>query len=101
VLLNLEGDGGSKNSRRNFGYEIMWERESSLTDDIHSEWNVGVQVQSLGDISDSLRRVGKALSRWSHEKFGSVTKELASLRAKIEELSSQNQDANQNELQRL
>jgi hypothetical protein len=57
-------------------YEIMWEREESLAGEIKKAWEEGAQVQNLGDVVTSLRRVMKSLRSWSFQKFGAVTKEL-------------------------
>jgi hypothetical protein len=51
LFLNLEGVSGQRSPQRIFMSEIMWEREPSLLDEIRLGWNVGVQVQDLGDIS--------------------------------------------------
>jgi hypothetical protein len=79
----------------------MWEREPSLSDEIQLLWNEGAQVHDLGDISASLKQLGTSLRRWSHDKFGAVTKEIATLRERIEELSSQNLGVDCNEVDRL
>jgi hypothetical protein len=101
VFLDLEGDSRQKSLQRIFRYEIMWEREPSLSDEIQLMWNEGAQVQDLGDISASLKQLGTSLRRWSHDKFGAVTKEIATLRERIEELSGQNLGTDCNELDQL
>jgi hypothetical protein len=67
-------------------YEIMWERKESLPDEIKHAWETGIQAQHLGDIAGKLKGVMLALKAWSQEKFGAVTRELETLRKKLEEL---------------
>jgi hypothetical protein len=81
--------------------EIMWEREELLAGEIKKVWEESTQVQNLGDVETSLRRVMKSLRSWSFQKFETVTKELESIKEQIESLSSQNHVANQGEIERL
>lgn len=67
-------------------YEAMWERESSIDQVVSEAWSREVK-QSLGDISLKLQEVMVSLKNWSHEKFGSVRKELEKLRCHLVELS--------------
>jgi hypothetical protein len=52
----------------------------------------------LGDVACKLKKVMSSLRKWSMEKFGAVTKEIAMLKAKIEDLSSQDHVANKEEV---
>jgi hypothetical protein len=61
-------------------YEIMWEREESLPQEIKVAWEEGEPVQNLGDVGGRFRGVMKALRKWSLDKFGAVTKELDMLK---------------------
>jgi hypothetical protein len=72
-----------------------------LAGEIKKVWEESTQVQNLGDVETSLRRVMKSLRSWSFQKFGTVTKELESIKEQIESLSSQNHVANQGEIERL
>jgi hypothetical protein len=42
-----------------------------------------------------------SLKRWSRDKFSAMTKELASIRKKMEELSGDNQASSSDELEKL
>jgi hypothetical protein len=64
----------------------MWEREPSLPEEITKAWQSGVWVQNLGDVANTLHTEMPSLKKWSHEKFGVVTKELKKIRTTIEEL---------------
>jgi hypothetical protein len=90
ILLDIEPDEGTRQSTRIAQYEIMWERENSLTGEIISAWNAGKQVFHLGDIAHNLKEVMKSLQRWSKEKFRAVTKELNQLKEKLESLYGRN-----------
>jgi hypothetical protein len=76
----------------------MWEREESLPDEIRKAWELGESLHNLGDVVSRLRKVMSSLKRWSHEQFGAVTKELTSIRKKMEELETQDPSANHIEL---
>jgi hypothetical protein len=72
-----------------FRYELMWEREVSLPEEIKGAWASVGRIHNLGDISVALTKVQASLRKWSFEKFGSINKELKQLRERIEEVSSQ------------
>jgi hypothetical protein len=91
ILLEFERETGPGQQGRIARYEIMWERESSLTDEIYSAWSSETTVQHLGDIAHNLRGVMKSLQSWSKEKFGAVTRELEQLRNKLEYLGTLSQ----------
>jgi hypothetical protein len=58
-------------------------------------WVHGDNVHGLRDVACRLKRVMGVLRTWSMEKFGAITKEIIVLKAKIEDLSSQDNIANQ------
>jgi hypothetical protein len=55
----------------------------------------------LGDVNKTLHSVMGSLKRWSFDKFGAVTKELETIKAKIEDLSRQGVIMYQEEIDRL
>jgi hypothetical protein len=61
IVLSVEPDGGTRKATRIAWYEIMWERESSLPDEIISAWSVGKQVHHLGDVAHNLKEVMSSL----------------------------------------
>jgi hypothetical protein len=101
IFLNLEHDQIGRPTRRTPRYEIKWEREDSLPGEIRASRDAAAPCQNLGDVAITLSKVMTALRRWSFDKFGAVTKELEILRAKIEELSTQDHIANQDEVDKL
>jgi hypothetical protein len=62
-------------------YEIMWERDQSLPEEICAAWHACEAVHDLCDIVGNLKKVMTSLSRWSCEKFGAVTLELEKWRS--------------------
>jgi hypothetical protein len=66
-----------RSTQRISRYEIMWEREESLPTEITKVWSSGDPICNLGDIANTLHGIMASLQRWSTEKFGAVTKELA------------------------
>jgi hypothetical protein len=65
----------------------MWERDETLPDEIKKAWQSGGEMHNLDDIRKTLAGVMKSLGRWSHDKFGVVTRELEKVRGRMEELS--------------
>jgi hypothetical protein len=54
----------------------MWEREPLLVEEIKNAWVAGDSVQTLRDVAGNLKTVMSSLTRWSKEKFGTVSAEL-------------------------
>jgi hypothetical protein len=98
IFLDVEQEEYLRSPNRNTRYEIMWEREASLPEEIRLAWTAGKPVHHLGDIAGNLKGVMLSLRKWSKVKFGAVTKELETLRKRLEELSTQSQDANCDEI---
>jgi hypothetical protein len=74
ILLELTSEENRK-AKCIFRYEIMWERENSLHEEIVNAWESVGQTYSLGDIGRALDMVRGSLKKWTMDKFGSVTKE--------------------------
>jgi hypothetical protein len=98
ILLHVESREEFCKPQHTFRYEVMWEREQTLTEEIKSAWELGNSVNNLKDIAVSLQGVGRRLISWSKEKFGAVTKELARLRKQLEQLEAQDGHANHPEV---
>jgi hypothetical protein len=96
VLMQLYNDDPIAANGRIRRYEIMWECEESLVPEITAAWEATGAKRNLGDISSALKEVMDSLYSWSKGRFGSIRKELESLRSKLENLQSRN-DANDGE----
>jgi hypothetical protein len=101
VFLNLEQEHEPRPVHRILRYEIMWEREESLPEEIKRAWEDGNPAHNLSDVASTLRRVMLSLKRWSYDKFGVVTKEIENIRNKIEEMSTQDHITHQGEIEKL
>jgi hypothetical protein len=55
IFLDLEQEVDSRPKRRSMFYEIMWEREDSLPQEIKAAWEAGEAVHNLGNVTDRLR----------------------------------------------
>jgi hypothetical protein len=97
----MEQEKSDKSTKRIMRYEIMWEREESLPEEIRAAWADGTPVQTLDDIATNLRKVMISLRKWSSVKFGVVTKELKSIRKRMEELGEGTTMANQEEIRKI
>jgi hypothetical protein len=82
ILLNCNTDiRQGKNKRNTTRYEMMWEREESLVEEINIAWNGHANASCLQDINLKLKATMTALNSWSSLKFGSVTKEINELKS--------------------
>lgn len=86
ILVQCTPDEDKDKPSRCMRYEILWEREESLSEEIRTAWEQHHAATDLGSVSSKLKLVMGALQHWSREKFGSVNKELGALRKKMEEL---------------
>jgi hypothetical protein len=82
-------------------YQMMWEREESLYDEVKNAWKETGAMQNLGHVRNSLKGVMTSLKRWSQAKFGVVSKEIKKIRKRMEELIVQNPSEDQPELNGL
>jgi hypothetical protein len=69
-------------------YEIMWERDETLPEEIHLAWAAGNQIHDLFVVAENLKKVMASLTCWSRDKFRQVTWELEKLRKLLEELTA-------------
>lgn len=75
LLVQLVSSMKHKTGRKCLRYEIMWEREESLAEEIRRVWDCGRVITDLGDIAAPLKSMMGSLHGWSKEKFGSITRE--------------------------
>lgn len=66
----------------------MWERMETLGKEVKEAWCSASNGECLGGIMAALNKVQRALRSWSKKHFGSVSAELESLRAQLEEVKS-------------
>jgi hypothetical protein len=86
LLLEIKKESWEHHKPRIFRYEIMWEHLESLAGEIKEAWCTVSSRGGLGGVAAALQRVQRALRTWSKQKFGSVTRDLELLRARLEEL---------------
>jgi hypothetical protein len=98
ILLKMICDESERRQTRVPRYEIMWERDQALSEEIRAAWHACAAVHDLGDIPGDLK-VMTSLSRLSREKFGVVTLEPEKLRKRMEELTEGSNMVNQSELE--
>jgi hypothetical protein len=75
---------GGSNSKRPFRFENMWTRHERYPEVIRKSWRTG--NTDLGQIHRSLGILKSSLTQRSREEFGSVKKQLMSLREKLERI---------------
>jgi Ni,Fe-hydrogenase III large subunit len=86
ILLDMEHKNGLKHRGRILRYEIMWEREALLSEEIQNSLEASHPVQSLGDVAINLNLLMSSLRWWSKENFRVVIDELEKIRKHMEEL---------------
>jgi hypothetical protein len=86
LLIRLGKRQNMQPSKKNLRYEVMWEREESLAEEIQIAWESIKCDQDLGGIKLKLTETMSNLQKWSKETFGAVEKELKNLRKKLETL---------------
>jgi hypothetical protein len=101
ILLEFSCDREYVTHRRFLRYEIMWEREDSLPNEIEHAWDVGVHAQDLEHVIGKLKGVMLALNTWSREKFGTVSSEIERIRKRLEELHATNNDEGEEDVRKL
>jgi hypothetical protein len=86
LLIRLSKNGNGQSNMLKRRYEIMWEREESLAEEIEIAWSKIQCSQDLKGVKEKLNETMSTLQAWSKEKFRSVEKELKELRRKLERL---------------
>uniref|UniRef100_A0A0A9FUR2 Endonuclease/exonuclease/phosphatase domain-containing protein n=1 Tax=Arundo donax TaxID=35708 RepID=A0A0A9FUR2_ARUDO len=89
LLVKIQRDKRSGPRARCLRYEIMWERDVALPEEIAKAWEKRGEVSNLGDVSVALKNVLHSLKEWSREHFGAVTRQIEELRATLEFLKGQ------------
>ena len=83
ILLRTAKTMQTNAGERILRYEIMWEREDSLTEVVEEAWTAARPGVNLGSVACALKEVMGSLHEWSKSKFGSVRKKLKELRNKL------------------
>jgi hypothetical protein len=78
----LQGGGGDKP----FRYENMWCKHERYNQVVENGWQEG--ALSLAEVTDELGRMQHSLTAWSWNEFGSVKKQLKSLRGNLDDLGA-------------
>jgi hypothetical protein len=90
ILLDIEDENKGKARQQIDRYEMMWEQEELLYEEVKMAWDGGGDMQNLGDIRDTLKSVMTSLKKWGQVKFGAVSKEINKIKRRMEELIIQN-----------
>jgi hypothetical protein len=92
IVLNCIKESGPRIRSNTARYEVMWERDASLTERVETAWSQAGPKSDLGQVSAGLSKVMTELQSWSKEKFGNVAKQLEKSRTRLEELMNMNAD---------
>jgi hypothetical protein len=69
-------------------YEMHWEKESTLSDEIQSSWQMQPKANNLGDIANKLNSVMGNLQSWSKRTTGHIPRKIEKLRIFLEKARS-------------
>lgn len=77
---------GQVRARRDytFRYKTMWEMHGSWQDTIQACWSEKYPRHTVEELRQKLEDLSKDLSRWNKDTFGSVQKEIKSLKMELE-----------------
>ncbi|XP_073358198.1 uncharacterized protein [Aegilops tauschii subsp. strangulata] len=87
ILLNFNGT-RPPDHKKNFKYEVMWETHETWSETISSSWAGGGPITSMEELRTKLKRISKELGAWNRNTFGSVRKEIKSLKFELDRLRS-------------
>jgi hypothetical protein len=93
ILLSADTETNVRPDRPIRRYEIVWEREPSLSAAVEEAWSRRVPVGDLGDVAASLSSMISSLYSWKREHFKSVPRGIEKKRAQLEALQAANDDA--------
>ena len=66
----------------------MWESHEGLKPTVVAEWDTSVEANSAAAIKEKLKNLSANLSVWNNDTFGSVRKEIKTLKKRLEELQN-------------
>jgi hypothetical protein len=90
ILIDLEKSCDRRNARKPWRYEIMWERDVSLFDEIEASWNNNPPARNMRDINTKLTCMRGSLNGWKNRSFGSVGREITNLKRELGSLLIRN-----------
>ncbi|KAM0870562.1 hypothetical protein ACQ4PT_039934 [Festuca glaucescens] len=90
LLIKMTREVVSSPMRKCKRYEIMWERGHMLPGVVANAWHDVGPKSDLGEVNAALKKVMDVLHVWGRRKFGNVTRELARMRRKLEDLYKYN-----------
>jgi hypothetical protein len=82
-------------------YEVYWERETSLGEEIEAAWNGHTKASDMADIGVKLESVMDCLQSWSKHTIGSVPRKIEKLRKRLDLVSNYQDDYNRKEKERI
>lgn len=74
--------GGSKI----FRYEVAWETHENLKETILSSWSASDSGDRVEGLKQKLQHLSNSLQRWDRRTFGSIRREMKTLKKKLEDL---------------
>jgi hypothetical protein len=91
ILVDCSNNSGHTKGTRYNCYEMMWEREASLEEEINVAWGGHTSASCLQTIHQKLNATMESLQGWSSLKFGAVSKEINSIKKDLEWLYANQQ----------
>jgi hypothetical protein len=101
ILLDLDNKRKGRKTTKTQRYEMMWEREEFLLDEINTAWEGHVSAGNLQEIHQKLKSTMVCLKDWSTKSFGAVSKEIADLKTKLERLLENQNSSNSKDIEAI
>ncbi|XP_073353614.1 uncharacterized protein [Aegilops tauschii subsp. strangulata] len=74
---------------RVFHYEVAWETHEGLKEEILASWSSAEAAERIADLKEKLYNLSKSIGGWDRRTFGSVRKEMKTLKQKLEKFRNE------------
>jgi hypothetical protein len=94
ILFTLDCSTAMTSSIHQRRYEVYWEREASLGEEISCAWERHRKPNDLGDVANNLQGVMAYLHTWSKRTIGHIPRQIEKKRKKLEQTSMRTDSRN-------
>jgi len=91
ILLRWRSEGRSRQQKRRFRYEQMWETHPDFSETLAESWRRDGEATSTLELHAKLKEVSNHLVKWNRTTFGSVRDELWRLNKELEFMQQDHQ----------
>lgn len=84
ICLKFSDELAAKKGAKPFKYELMWETHPDLKPFVDSGWRSNPESTTVQDLPEKLEQLSGNLSKWDHETFGNVRREIKRMKHELE-----------------